>query len=290
MLVCKKTLPILLLMGVVLFLMGARFAAPQVIEAEAFRLKDKEGRVRASFELSDDGTPSLKLFDAGGRRQFGVFLQANGNPTLEMGYRHASTRLTMTTDAVGGTGLVVNDANGNRRLAIGVAEDPQARPFVMLFHDSHPRLVMGLDNRGMPEMSFRASDDTSRLLLVGSDDDPKIGFLDAKRRGRMSLGLNPDDQQPFIMMSGKQKEDVVFLDMKDSPILFSIFGQDKSGNIKLFLSPTDITAQFNGADKTRKLEGKVQVNGPNLLQIKRNGKEVFKSDEIKPSIPVEKQP
>ena len=62
-------------------------AAPEVIEAQKFRLVDPTGKPRATLGLSEDGGPFLSLWDAAGepRALVGSFSTADkrGGPQIE---------------------------------------------------------------------------------------------------------------------------------------------------------------------------------------------------------------
>ena len=60
--------------------MGKQLAPPEVITANAFRLKDENGRTRALLTTLDNGKPSLLLFDDKGQSRLEVGLQADGAP------------------------------------------------------------------------------------------------------------------------------------------------------------------------------------------------------------------
>lgn len=64
----------------------ARKSAPQklpdVIEAEEFRIVDKDGNVRASLRLNEKGAPGLALFDDDGRLRAVLQVLEDGSPHL----------------------------------------------------------------------------------------------------------------------------------------------------------------------------------------------------------------
>lgn len=55
---------------------------PDVIEAEEFRIVDKEGKVRATLRLNEKGAPGLALFDDEGRLRAVLQVLEDGSPHL----------------------------------------------------------------------------------------------------------------------------------------------------------------------------------------------------------------
>lgn len=54
--------------------------APNVVTANAFRLKDENGLTRALLTTLDSGRPTLLMFDDNGQSRLEVGLQVNGAP------------------------------------------------------------------------------------------------------------------------------------------------------------------------------------------------------------------
>ncbi len=55
---------------------------PDVIEAEEFRIVDKDGNVRATLRLNDKGSPGLALYDDDGRLRAVLQVLEDGSPHL----------------------------------------------------------------------------------------------------------------------------------------------------------------------------------------------------------------
>lgn len=55
---------------------------PDVIEAEEFRIVDKEGNVRATLRLNEKGGPGLALYDDSGRLRAVLQVLEDGSPHL----------------------------------------------------------------------------------------------------------------------------------------------------------------------------------------------------------------
>ncbi len=55
---------------------------PDVIEAEEFRIVDKEGKVRATLRLNEKGAPGLALYDDDGRLRAVLQVLEDGSPHL----------------------------------------------------------------------------------------------------------------------------------------------------------------------------------------------------------------
>src|SRR5689334_13717472 len=66
-----KQFGVLLLVGTAtLIVVGTDlFRTPRQVEAREFVLKNRDGRVRATLGLKEDGAPRLALFDSRGRQQ-----------------------------------------------------------------------------------------------------------------------------------------------------------------------------------------------------------------------------
>ncbi len=55
---------------------------PEVIEAEEFRIVDKDGNVRATLRLNERGAPGLALYDDDGRLRAVLQVLEDGSPHL----------------------------------------------------------------------------------------------------------------------------------------------------------------------------------------------------------------
>ena len=59
--------------------------APKIVEAQAFVLKNAEGKVMATLDLTDEGFPSLKLYGKNGNEEA---------PLLDLGVTHGPSNHT----------------------------------------------------------------------------------------------------------------------------------------------------------------------------------------------------
>lgn len=64
---------------------------PDVIEAEEFRIVDKDGKVRATLRLNEKGAPGLALFDGDGRLRAVLQVLEDGSPHLLFLDEHGNT-------------------------------------------------------------------------------------------------------------------------------------------------------------------------------------------------------
>ncbi len=103
----------------------------KIVEAEGFRLVDKEGKTRAALGLGNDGYPSLRLYDAAGVGRAELHLGDNGTPSLTLLGDNWQIHAMLLVAQDGSSGLMFLDTNGNRRAFFSLSE--HGRPSLNLY-------------------------------------------------------------------------------------------------------------------------------------------------------------
>jgi hypothetical protein len=107
-------------------------APPKVIQAQEFRLVDKNGTMRATLQTQDDGSPGLALFDKNGKARVTVHVQPDGTSTLAFHDAQSKTRVELEQQSDGTGGLTLTNSKGTGGMALLIA--PDSNP-VALFKD-----------------------------------------------------------------------------------------------------------------------------------------------------------
>jgi hypothetical protein len=101
---------LVVLLGIVsVFFYGAS-AGKKVVEAEEFRLVDTKGKCRGSFEVTDDSTHGLNLYDENGTLRITLAVLWHG-PALGLYDENGKTRVNLTISK-GNPVLALYDENG----------------------------------------------------------------------------------------------------------------------------------------------------------------------------------
>jgi len=178
----------------------ARAAAPQVIEAQEFRLVDSDGKKQAALQFDKMlGGPELCLYDATGQERAGLSLIGGNHPYLAINDATGQQRVGLTLWEDGGPGLGLWDAMGQLRVALGIQED--GRPGLRLKDATgQQRVGLGLGiEEGNPVLSlWDAAGETRAQLRLTPDDSPTLGLWDAAGKSRARLGL--EDGRPGMTL------------------------------------------------------------------------------------------
>ncbi len=141
----------------------------RVVEAQLFRLVDKEGRERAVLGMSGDG-PILRLCEEGGKTRVGLGMTSEG-ASISLHDRAGDLALSLTV-ARKGPGIVMNDRDRPRLLLSGGRDSAGLN-----INDSSGRTTISLieTTRGCT------------LGMGGTPDHPLVAIQTRENSGAMML-------------------------------------------------------------------------------------------------------
>jgi hypothetical protein len=87
-------------------------------------LTDTNGKARAAFVVTDDGSPGLTLFDGDGVARATIQLSSNGESGLSLYDKTGSHRLSAIVNTDGAAGLVFYDKSG-KQIAVAPVVNPK---------------------------------------------------------------------------------------------------------------------------------------------------------------------
>jgi len=145
----------------------------KVIEAQGFRLVDKEGKIRAALGLgtgTNDG-PSLRLYDTDGHLRTHLCLFADTAPGLLLFDAHREARGILMLEPNGRPGLWLSDATGNERICLYTTE--AGSPSVSLRDAAgNSRAVIGCEETVVVRSGVHRKHAESTITLF--DDSNKV--------------------------------------------------------------------------------------------------------------------
>ena len=120
---------------------------PKVVTAQEFRLVDKTGAMRASFQTRDDGSPGLALYDKGGKLRVTLQVQADGGSRLAFHDTQNKPRLELEQAADGTGGLILTNSKGSGGAVLLIA--PDGGP-VAIFKDKDGKVLWSAPEPEVP--------------------------------------------------------------------------------------------------------------------------------------------
>ena len=90
----------------------------KTLEAEAFVLRDKNGKVRARLGCDSEGFVVLGLKDLKGKDRAAMMLWPDGSPLIFVDYDHDKMRTMLGVSDIGKPGLLFRDKDGTDRMGI----------------------------------------------------------------------------------------------------------------------------------------------------------------------------
>ncbi len=138
-------------------------AAPKVIEAERFVLRDTSGKPRATLVVAADGTSGLSLYDQNGKGRLRLYVATSG-PSLAL-------------------------ADPNDRLRAQLNVDADGSPHLVLFDQGEkPRGGLGLHTDGSPILTLLDQNGKVRAGLGAATSGPSLFLNDENEKYRAVLG------------------------------------------------------------------------------------------------------
>ena len=123
---------------------------PKVVTAQEFRLVDKTGAMRASFQTRDDGSPGLALYDKSGKVRITLHVQADGTSLMAFRDGQGKSRVELEQDTDGIGGLTLTNGKGTGGAALVIA--PDGNP-VALFKDKNGKVTWSAPEPEVPPVA-----------------------------------------------------------------------------------------------------------------------------------------
>ncbi len=151
-------------LAAVVLVMGQAKAEPRVIEAEAFVVRDGEGKQRAVLSMEKPNTPSLVLFDKNGTKRVYLLAEQGGRASLGLGPEDGEIRTVLRVNTGGDAALNFFDANGKRGSQFGIDMLDQPSLYLM-------------------------TEDRNQVILEATRDMARLSFSEPGQRPRVSVGI-----------------------------------------------------------------------------------------------------
>ncbi len=120
-----------------LLLLGATPLREKVISAEEFRLVDSNGKTKAQFTKSQEGSPALFFFDNDGHSRLEVGLYPDGLPMIILlDEQHRAQGILRLAGGMKAPVLVFK-SNGNDRMILGLSMDQPSQDPFGIYYDSN---------------------------------------------------------------------------------------------------------------------------------------------------------
>ncbi len=184
----------------------------KVIRAQKFELVDKDGNVKASLDMSRDGSPGLLLnnhnsyvvlsassklgpslilsIDEKFERSASVFVKNDGTPSLTLSDKFGD-RFSVNIPPDGRAGMVFIDKSKKVRAGIALSQDGSP----------------SINVQDSGELSFSDNRGKHRFRIVQSatiDDDPVLVLFDKYDKKRAALGL--DKGRPILVFTDESEK------------------------------------------------------------------------------------
>ncbi len=165
-----------------LLLMGAEPEAgqPKKIEAEAFVLRDANGRVRATLSSLDGGGAALVFFDSKKQSNLRLIVgvNADGIPSLQLNDARGTERAVFGLDDADAPGIDLSDRAGRRRVRLNVADRGGEQPASLSLWDEkgHAR-VSAIFSPSIMGFFLSGPGDETRSVMGMSADGTPVNFM-----------------------------------------------------------------------------------------------------------------
>lgn len=172
----RRWLSLLVLAALTASCRTARTVPPsRTVEAEEFRLEDKEGRLRASLRMTPEGSPALTLHDEEGSARLVMGIGSEGSPSVEIFDRGGKVRASLGLDPAGSSRLLLSDRDGR------------------------PRASLALGTSGMPILGFVDENGRCRLELTLRSDWKAAGLHIVDADGKLCAALSVNETNSAVL-------------------------------------------------------------------------------------------
>ena len=157
-------------------LLGSRlFLAPtalaqsgrvKLIEAEEFRLVEKDGKPCGRFQVDKNGRPGVFLFDKHGEVRAVLGVLPNGSPHLALSDRRGEVRVTLAIFSDERSALVLSDGDRTPRVSLTVQSDG-APSLGLSDREGKTRAVFGVAPADLTRVRHRSESSVALLDQEG---------------------------------------------------------------------------------------------------------------------------
>ncbi|HDZ20768.1 hypothetical protein LCGC14_0525310 [marine sediment metagenome] len=189
-------------------------AMPNIVDAEAFRVVDADGNVRAALAMGDDGAVQLEMLDAKAQSRMVIGLDAKGISSIAMADGDGSIRWkgglvpgedgkmlagALAVQVIDARTMRIGDGRGNHR---GVFRATPSGPFLVLMDkEGKPVTVMGVQDRD-GSAGFKVQDSTGQERLhlgIVKDGGVSLVIRDKTRKACTALGVSAAGDPELIV-------------------------------------------------------------------------------------------
>ena len=174
--------------------------------AQAFRLQDEAGKVRAKLACGKDGEPGLFLFNKEGKAIASLKLTPEGS---RLALRDATQNMVVSASSTTteGTEIALSGSDGTDQLRLTVFSD---NPAIWLLDKNGNRRVVLVHSEAAGTM-FALEDgrqvdgkDVVRVLAKVGGDEPTLMISDTSGQSRVSLSFSESDNVGGIKLTDSQ--------------------------------------------------------------------------------------
>jgi uncharacterized coiled-coil DUF342 family protein len=203
-----------------------------VVTAERFVLVDRNERELGEWASNEHGA-CLELQDRGGQRR--LFLAATGTGSmLSMSDDTGTQRTQVTAEPRNGTGILVLDPAGQKRMWMGLQENQPA--LFMLDPEGDVRGSMSIESTG-PEIGlFEKNSEPSVRLLTGQTDN---GLRVYDRGGRLRVGVGMCVDGATVNLFDPKEQRRVVLSSNIGSAALAFLGKDEMQRTTLGMTDKD---------------------------------------------------
>ena len=241
---------------VVLALTGAnRSAKDRVIEAEQFRLLDKDGTTRALMLTNEDRSVSFSLMDEHGKEVLVLGVAASGKPAaLRILDPGGVERLFTGISHDGVVGLSLKDRDMRDRASLYIKPDGTTA-FRISDHKNadNNRIYLGVAPSGRSQQILLDRDGKVGIgMYVDEDRSVTLGLFDKKEGECFQLSNIPGSGTVIGMRDEDGGDRISMGVLKDGSAGIDIIKTGKDGVLSLGISPQN-SASIKSSDKNGKI-------------------------------------
>lgn len=140
----------------------------KIVEAEEFRLVDRDGKQRGSLTARENGAAMLMLGDSQQNVRLGITVLPDGTPSIDLFNERTEARVSLTAHPEGQTHIMLADDDGNVRLILQIGSDNTV------------------------QLTLNDTTDTARVILAATKGgSANVVFSEQSGKARAGMGANP---------------------------------------------------------------------------------------------------
>ena len=228
-------------------------------------LYDNLGKERVAIALTDDGSPSIVLAQENDKLGIAIKIQGPNESSIQIGQPEHQSNINLHVKPNGQAGIGIRDGGNNSRAVFALTSDSKS---IMSLQDSNrvARIHLQHGNEGSG-MIVNSADSVPRVLI--GENQEKISFLainDLKGQVRSLVRYAPETTSGFFQLN------------EDNQTVFSVTEQGTSSQIAIHDQKLGLDMGL-GNLRDGSLGGFVQTSAPNVLE-----RLVFRANQFKSSL------